>query len=236
MNGDLEARLPNDTINNIMGSRKIPFENNEYYHIYNRGVDKREVFLDKNDFLHFFAGLREFNQQEPIGNLNNKSSNRDNKTKPRSKASKLIEIVAFCLNPNHFHLLLKQNSDKGIEKFMQKLGTSYTKYFNSRNKRNGALFQDKFKSKRIGSNEYLLYLSAYINLNNKIHNIPDDKMSISSIKEYQENINGICDKSIILDQYENNDKYISTINDLFSELVRQKKEKREVEAEFGELI
>ncbi len=218
-----------------MGSRKIPFINNEYYHIYNRGVDKRETFLDKNDFLHFLDGIKEFNRPETIGSLY-ENSFRKSEPSLGSKASKLVDIIAFCINPNHFHIILKQNSDKGIEKFMQKLGTSYTKYFNNKNKRSGALFQDKFKAKHIDNNEYLLYISAYVNLNNKIHHIPEDKIYISSMEEYDKNIIDICNKEIILDQYNNNHEYITTINELLPELMRQKSEKRELEQEFGEII
>lgn len=219
-----------------MSSRKTPFVNNEYYHLYNRGVDKREVFSVNNDFLHFLDGLKEFNRLEPIGSLYENSFRKGKDIPLGSKASKLVDIIAYCINPNHFHLILKQNLDRGIEKFMQRLGTSYTKYFNNKNKRTGSLFQDKFKSKHIDSNEYLLYLSAYVNLNNKIHDIPENKMSISSIKEYQENIAGICTKNVILDQYNNNYEYITTINDSLQELTRQKVEKRELEQEFGEII
>lgn len=219
-----------------MSLRETPLVNNEIYHIYNRGVDKREIFLNKNNILHFLDGLKEFNKLEPIGSLYENSFRKNEMKSLGSKASKLVEIVAFCINPNHFHLILKQNNDKGIEKFMQKLGTSYTKYFNNKNKRAGILFQDKFKSKHIKNNEYLLYLSAYINLNNKIHNIPEYKVSLSSIEEYQKNIKGICDKEIILEQYKNNKQYIQMINDLLPELLRQKEEKRKIEQEFGEII
>lgn len=219
-----------------MGSRKFSFENNEYYHIYNRGVDKRETFLDKNDFLHFLDGLKEFNRPETIGSLYENSFQK-NKKLLGSQASKLVEIIAYCINPNHFHLILKQKADKGVEKFMQKLGTSYTKYFNNKNKRNGSLFQGKFKSKHIHNNEYLLYLSAYVNLNNKIHNIPENKISFSSINEYQENTNIICNKEIILDQYKNNNvEYINSIKNLLPELTRQKLEKKEIEQEFGDVL
>ena len=153
-----------------MGSRKIPFENNEFYHIYNRGVDKRNIFMDKKDISRFFDGLNEFNNEFPIGSLYENSFQRKN-SQLGSKASKfkLVDIVMYCINPNHFHLVLKQNMEKGIEKFMQKLGTGYTKYFNNKNSRSGSLFQDKFKSKHIDNNEYLLYLSAYVNLNDKVH-------------------------------------------------------------------
>ena len=76
--------------------------------------------------------------------------------------SALVEIVAYCLNPNHYHLIVKQISEKGIERFMQKIGTGYTNYFNKRYERSGALFQGKFKSIHIDSNEYLLHLSVYV--------------------------------------------------------------------------
>jgi putative transposase len=219
-----------------MSLRKTQLLNNEFYHIYNRGVDKREIFLDKNDIFHFLDGLKEFNRLEPIGSLYENSFRKNKGLSLGSPASKLVEIVAYCINPNHFHLILKQNSDKGVEKFMQKLGTSYTKYFNNKNKRSGSLLQGRFKSKHIDNNEYLLYLSAYVNLNNKIHNIPENKLSLSSIKEYRENINGICNKEIIIDQYKNNDEYVVTINNLLPELNRQKLEKKEIECEFGELL
>ena len=169
-----------------MSLRETPLSNSEFYHIYNRGVEKREIFSDKNDFLHFLDGLKEFNRPETIGSLYENSFRKNKGDLLGSSASKLVDIVAYCLNPNHFHLILKQNSDKGIEKFMHKLGTSYTKYFNNKNKRTGSLLQGRFKSKHIDNNEYLLYLSAYVNLNNKVHNIPENKLSLSSIKEYGE--------------------------------------------------
>jgi len=212
-----------------MGSRKTALVNNEYYHIYNRGVDKREIFLDKNDLFYFFDGVKEFNGQEPIGSLYLKNLDRD-KQVLISQAYQLVNIVAFCLNPNHFHLILKQNSDKGIEKFMQRLGTSYTKHFNHKNNRTGALFQGKFKSKHIDNNEYLLYLSAYVNFNDKIHGIESpEKITFSSLKEYTENMSGICEKSIILDQFKNREGYKKFLSDSIAELIRQKEGKKELE-------
>jgi len=80
-----------------------------------------------------------------------------------NKVDKLVDVVCYCLNSNHYHMILKQKSNDGIKKFMHKLGTSYTMYFNKKLKRSGSLFQGKFKSIHIDSNEYLLYLSAYVN-------------------------------------------------------------------------
>ncbi|MFH1455010.1 MAG: transposase [bacterium] len=215
-----------------MSSRKTQLSNNEFYHVYNRGVDKREIFLDKKDTNHFFDGLEQFNNEKPIGSLYENSFRKSKGDSLGSKASKLVEIVAYCINPNHFHLILKQNLDKGIEKFMQKLGTSYTKYFNNKNKRVGSLFQDKFKSKHIDNNEYLLYLSAYVNLNDKIHGINNEENIVfSSLKEYTENdtTENICEKSIVLEQYKNKKEYKKFLDDSLSELIRQKQQQKELE-------
>ena len=121
----------------------------------------------------------------------------------------LVEVICYCLNPNHYHFVLQQISDKGIEKFMHKLGTSYTKYFNKKNSRSGVLFQGKFKAIHIDSNEYLLYVSAYVNRNNFIHGYTkDDSWKYSSWPEYLGKVNlGICSKEIILGQFRNVSEY-----------------------------
>lgn len=214
-----------------MSLRKTPLSNNEHYHIYNRGVEKRDVFLDKKDALRFLESLKEFNCENPIGSLYENSFIKG-KIPLGSEASKLVDIVAYCINPNHFHLILRQNLDKGIEKFMQRLGTGYTKYFNNRNKRNGNLFQGVFKSKHIDSNEYLLYLSAYVNLNDKIHGInSEEKVVFSSLKEYitENGVEGVCKKSVVLDQYESGEEYKIFLDDSLSELIRQKEQQKDLE-------
>lgn len=80
----------------------------------------------------------------------------------------MVKFIAYCINPNHYHFILQQVSEKGIEKFMQRLGMGYAKYFNNRRKRSGTLFQGKFKARHIDSNEYLLHVSSYVNLNYKL--------------------------------------------------------------------
>jgi len=82
---------------------------------------------------------------------------------------KLVKIISYCLNPNHYHLLLEQKQEKGITSFMHKLGTSYTKYFNAKNNRSGSLFQGSYKSVPIKTDAQLFYISAYINGNPEIH-------------------------------------------------------------------
>lgn len=185
--------------------RKLKFVNNEYYHILNRGVDKRDVFLDYDDTARFFQSMHEFNTIEPIGSIF-ENSFRKPLGNSVSKSGKLVNFICYCINPNHYHFLLEQLVDDGIEKFMHRLDIGYTKYFNTKNKRAGALFQGKYKAVYVNSNEYLLHLSAYINLNDKVHSL-GNPISKSSWDEYINNRAGFCKKDIILEQFDNFDEY-----------------------------
>lgn len=148
--------------------KKPQFFTNNFYHVYNRGVEKRNIFLDKKDRFRFIHDLYEFNDENAALNLRYKlPSLKLHEVQPHevSKRKILIEIIAYCLMPNHFHLLLKQHSDEGIIKFMQKLGTGYTMYFNQKYQRVGGLFQGRFKAAFIQKESHLLYLPHYIHLN-----------------------------------------------------------------------
>ena len=195
--------------------RKTEFANNEYYHIYNRGVDKREVFLDEGDYARFLTSMREFNRVDPIGSLYEKYLAEEKRGLSPHKGdlvptlTPLVEIVAYCLNPNHFHIILRQLSEGGISKFMLKLSSGYSSYFNKKYKRSGSLFQGPFKSIHIDSNEYLLHLSAYVNKNNFIHGYNCDNWKYSSLLDYLGKRCGtLCNKEAILAQFDNNiEKY-----------------------------
>jgi len=180
----------------------------EYYHIYNRGTDKRDIFCDQADFVRFWHSILDFNRVDPIGSMFEFSFiKKSGKSDP--KASKpLVKFIAYCINSNHFHFLLTPLCERGIEKFMQKLGNGYTKYFNTKHKRSGVLFQGKFQSKLVDSNEYLLHISAYINTNNQLGH-PMSKFSKSSLGEFLGTERGheICDTKIILDQFRNKKEY-----------------------------
>lgn len=178
----------------------------EYYHIYNRGVEKRNIFTDKQDLDRFMQSMMEFNTKNPIGSL---YENSFIKKQLGSRASKLVTFIAYCVNPNHYHFIITPLVEKGVEKFMQRLGTGYTMYFNNKQKRTGVLFQGGFKSKHIDSNEYLLKLSSYVNLNNCDQNGKvKNQLSVSSWEEYVENSDlNFCDKSIILGQFNSKKEY-----------------------------
>lgn len=171
--------------------RKQPLITNQYYHIYNRGVDKRDIFTDKNDLYRFIESIKEFNRPEKIDSLANlrKLKSYDQKPqiglRPLSSDKLLIEVVAYCLNPNHFHFILKQSVDNGISKFMQKLQSGYTSYFNIKNSRSGSLFQGKFKSQLITNDNYFNKLIGYVNKNYLIHNIPENKKILIFSGDYE---------------------------------------------------
>ena len=151
--------------------KRPQFANNQIYHIYNRGVEKRDVFLEDKDRYRFIHDLFEFNDTEQVKNLfyyfNPKSIEVEPHylAKERKPRKLLVEILAFVLMPNHFHLLLRQKRENGIVKFMQKLGTGYAMYFNKKNERVGPLFQGKFKAVIIKNHAYLIHLPYYIHLN-----------------------------------------------------------------------
>ena len=142
--------------------RKIKFENNQYYHIFNRGANKANIFFSDRDRNKFLWASRVFNDV----NANFISVRlKENLGAKLLEEDKLVDVLCFALMPNHFHFLLKQNKSDGISKFMHKLGTSYTNYINLKYERSGILFQGPFKAVEVESDEQLTHLSRYIHLN-----------------------------------------------------------------------
>lgn len=151
---------------NVVMQRKIAFSTGEYYHIYNRGTDKREIFLDFHDYNRFKALLYVCNGTNPVNiNLHLQKGRSFFELFDIERGETLVDIIAYCLMPNHFHLLIREKKEGGIAKFLGKLSTGYSMYFNGKNERTGALFEGRFKAKHADSDEYLKYLIAYIHLN-----------------------------------------------------------------------
>jgi len=154
--------------------------NDSLYHIYNRGADKREIFLDETDCLRFMRNLYDFNDVRPF----EKGTDFGLKIKEKEREL-LVDILCYCLMPNHFHLILRQRQDDGITRFMRKIGTGYGLYFNIKNERSGVLFQGRFKGKHIENDEYFIHLSRYIHLN-PVDLVKDDKVNQKEfLKSYQ---------------------------------------------------
>ena len=135
---------------------------NGYYHIYNRGVEKRRIFLDADDYKRFILYLKLY--LSPIESLTSENAELRGYFIKNNLFDQL-ELLAFCLMPNHFHLLMRQKNIDSITKFMQRLSTAYTMYFNMKYDRVGSLFQGRYKACIVENDEYLLHLSRYIHLN-----------------------------------------------------------------------
>lgn len=145
----------------------------EIYHIYNRGVEKRNVFLTSRDYNQFLKAIEHYR-------VSDTKLSRRGKIKVKQQGNReLVEVLSYCLMPNHFHLLLKQTSDEGVSKFTSKVINSFTKYFNIKNERVGPLFQGPFKAVRIESDEQLVHVSRYIHLNPLAINF------VSNLKKYK---------------------------------------------------
>jgi len=143
-----------------MSIRKTNFVSGEYYHIYNRGNDKKIIFHDTQDYKRF------------VGILNLSNSTIKFHTSDISKnmflfgkGKNLVGVGSYCLMPNHFHIIITEIEEGGITKFMQKVGTAYSMYYNKKYSRTGSLFEGKFKSKHINKDVYFKYLFSYVHLN-----------------------------------------------------------------------
>lgn len=147
-----------------MTKRDAPFAESEWYHCYNRSVEKRVSFEDTRDYHRFLELLYLANDELPLRyeDINDRKFEEMLKM-PRGK--KLVSIGAFCLMPNHFHLVLKEVSEGGITSFMRKIGTAYTMYFNGRHERMGNLFLKPFRSRHISSDRYFQHLINYVHCN-----------------------------------------------------------------------
>ncbi|MCX6752539.1 MAG: transposase [Candidatus Nomurabacteria bacterium] len=147
--------------------RKTPFAENEHYHIYSRGVEKRKIFLNTKDYNRFVALLYIMNQTDPFRMDNFMRENKNNLTNifNEERNKPLVSILGYCLMPNHFHLILYERTENGISKFMGKLLTAYSMYFNTKYERSGPLLTRPFRSEHISSESQYMYIFSYIHLN-----------------------------------------------------------------------
>lgn len=201
-----------------MPGRKIPLINNQIYHVLNKGISLQLTFITKRDYQRALEVMRYYqNEKQPLRYSQFLSLSNERRTQiledlVREKRY-FVEIIAYCLMPNHFHFILKQLIENGISKFLSNFTNSYTRYFNTKNKRTGPLFQGKFKAVMIESDEQLLHLSRYIHLNpyssHLIKNIKDIEVyPYSSFREYiEKDETNFCDKKLVLDNFKDASSY-----------------------------
>ncbi len=228
----------------IMKKQKDICSENNYYHVYNRGVGKNNIFIDNYDRERFLCSLFVLNNKNSAGNIlwqlkrceKEVSFSEINRFFKENNIKKdpLVYILAYCLKDNHFHLLLKELEEGGVATFMHKLGGGYARYFNERRGRKGVFFEGRYRQKRVSGDDYLCYLLAYINIINPLQEVflnikekgVDDLSKAlniinnykwSSHKEYITKVKqSLTEKDIFEDVFKENEDYVNFVNDILS--------------------
>ncbi len=201
------------------------FAPDSYFHVFNRGTGQINIFNDDEDYLFFLHRLKEalFPNLKLSSPESAMKSNRYERTKLPSNS---FTLISYCLMPNHFHLLIRQNKEISISDLVSKICTSYSKCFNKKNERIGSLFQDQFKAVPIFDDNHLMYLSAYIHQNPVMAGLVKnlDDYQYSSYPDYSGKRNGIlCDQKLILSMFDNKRKaYLDFVEDTYDIIKRNK--------------
>ena len=202
-----------------MPTRPEPPETNYYYHVFNRGITNQDTFLNDRDYQRAITTMPYYFQVSPKIRFSyfQRLSKEDRLRAASSSSPPVIKLAAYCLMPNHFHLLLKQVVDNGISNFVRLFTNSYTRYFNTKHRRNGPLFQGRFKAVLIESEEQLIHVSRYIHLNPSSSGVVSSKQAVlsypySSIGEYlNPSKSSICEQSEVLSYFSPKNDYKSFV-------------------------
>jgi len=202
--------------------RFTPLVNDQLYHIYNRGVAYQPIFSSARDYERFLFSLSYYrfnNLPFRLSKLLQIAKGEREQILANLEITKdlAVDIIAFCLMPNHMHILLKQVSDGGISKFMKQVSDSFTRYFNTKYQRVGPLFQGAFKAVRIENDEQLLHVSRYIHLNPLTGHIVREGSLISypwsSLNEYLNKDSKLVNPQIVLSNFKRDQDYLKFIMD-----------------------
>ena len=213
--------------------RNIDLVTGEYYHIFNHGIDTRNITTDHYDSNRFVQCLKEFNTIQTTGGIyQNSFIKKSSNENTVDDIEPLVDILAYCFNPNHFHLLLRQNIDDGIWKLMHRLTMGYSKYFNAKQKRKGSLFRGPFRAVHIVDDAQLLYTMAYVAYNDKIHKLGHGVSKLArSNAEYLEKLPNDPHLRIIFDQFKDEKDYKKYIEEVIEISQRAKIEQSELDDE-----
>lgn len=206
----------------LMPYRFTPLVTGQFYHIFNRGIARQPTFLNRRDYQRMVDTLWYYHFRDTkikfSRYLTLPETQKTSLINTITLSKNLVSIQAYCLMPNHFHLLLSQETNGGISKFLKKVVDSYTRFFNTKQNRNGAIFQGQFKAVLIESDEQLFHISRYIHLNpytsyvvSKFENLINYPWS--SLCEYLGLKSGISDPAYILSNFQSKEKYLEFIND-----------------------
>lgn len=206
-----------------MPGRAIPLVTDQIYHVFNRGINDRVTFRGKKEIDRGLLALDYYRFTSQPARLSiflewARARRKEIFGKMKTTYPKLVEVYAYCLMPNHFHLILKQSADNGISKFMSNFQNSYSRYFNVKHKRKGGLFLNQFKAVRVGTDEQFKHLFRYVVLNpytayltKKVEDL--EKYHGNCLKEYLGKKEKICDKKPIQDLFGNERDLLDFIYD-----------------------
>lgn len=200
--------------------RNIQISVNECYHIYNRGAQKKIIFHDASDYARFLFLISFFQSPLTFDQISRRVRrfvqhrvlDSDEEDIERITEDRYVELIAFCLMPNHFHLILRETQENGTAKYMQRVLNSYTKYYNTKYEVSGHLFQGPYRAVHIENNDQLLYLSTYIHRNAR--ELPqwknkEQKYEWSSYQDYigENRWNKLLSTELILEQFKTASEY-----------------------------
>jgi putative transposase len=200
--------------------RKEKITSGEYYHIYNRGINKQTIFHDRADYARFLFLILYFQSTIIFRNIFRFINDYlkwskffiDNKEINEVIKFRSVVVIAFCIMPNHFHIIIKQLNDGGIASYMHRVLGGYSRYYNKKYGTSGHVFQSAYRAVHIENNAQLLYLTAYIHRNPRVLSEWYKKEEQYEWSSYQDYIGisrhrGLLDLSIILEQFDSKEKY-----------------------------
>ena len=189
-----------------MPTPKRFFENGYFYHVYNKSIDCKKIFYKSSDGQRAMATIDYYRFKQVPSKLSEfiklSPQTKKNHIDNLIKQGNLVKIHAYCLMPDHYHLLLEQSVEGGIKIFISQFQNSFTRYFNTKYDREDYLFRGRFRSVEVVSDEQLLHVHRYIHLNpyssRIVNNLRDlENYPYSSLSEFLNGPEGICDKSIL---------------------------------------
>lgn len=199
-----------------MPYRTVPFISNQVYHVFNRSIARLPIFIEKNDYERVLDLINYYRfSKPPLRFSHYKRLSIEQKVEFKKSfmidENSMLEILAYCIMPNHFHFLLKPKKDNAVSDFMRNLQNSYSKYFNTKRERTGSLFQFMFKAVRMETDQQLLHVSRYIHLNpvtSYLREIEDlEFYEWSSFKDYVFNTNSFVNKEMVLGGFKSEQDY-----------------------------
>lgn len=197
-----------------MPGRDVPLVNGEIYHLFNRGNEKHDIFIQPRDYRRFKRTLYYYQFQGPKPKFSNFGLFNLQFFNPTPE-NRLVKVFCYCLMPNHFHLLVQQLKDNGISTFLSQISNSHTKYINTKYNRVGSLLQGTFKSVLVENDEQFTHISRYIHINPKVAGLVErlDQYPWSSYEEYMHSKGSICSTEEILNYFGSAEKYKQFLDD-----------------------